>query len=433
MGFFDEPLVVGQQAGGAVEFVDLPPRTAGHADDGPPEDRCLPTVLPRVARVGAGPHVRLMFTGWTVWPGMAEFRLDVFWRRKRADGAFPAAGFGPPGPEALRVGLLLADGRRVTTLDPEPWPPPPPGRRPLALRESGSGGGGFHCTLVLALSELPPEGPTVLVVEWPEEGVPETRTVLDTGGLAEAALGATEVWPELSGPAGAAPPASAVPAPPGWDGAGRDADLPGAVRPARGERAAQAAADRLTAVFSGVDAAGLGVAFVAGIDEDEAIRRLGAGPQGADGPDPDDAGASTPFVGVTGVPGGCVVAQPLGRLPAEAAVLERLSAGTVAYGVHFDAAGGVFGTLARDGRAEDEEEIGLDASSDDPVESWLYRFWQRDDASRDARCPAHACARAGMRLTDSAPVTGPPRHWVPVRLGGNRRDGRPAGSVAWAW
>lgn len=576
MGFFDGPdgpVVEGQPGPEPAEFVDLPPRGVGYAQDGPPEDRYLPTVLPRVAQVGAGAHVRLMFAGWSVWPDMAELRLDVFWRRKRTDGAFPGFGYGPGGAEALRVGLLLADGRRVTTLDDDPWPAPPPGERPITLRESGFGGGGFHCTIGLTLSALPPGGPTVLVVEWPEEGVPETRTALDTAGLAEAALRATEIWPELSSRAGGTPLPGAVPAAvpghrtpsgrealggsnvgrgsDGWDGVGyddwsdiavvrarleagadpsdasgplhraaawgtaevvtallehggdpglRDAEgrpplweavshgrsenaavllaagadpwepaqgdwspgrlalltglapmfesLPGAVRLTAGERAAHEGADRLAAVFAGVDVAGLGVAFVAGIDEDEAIRRLGADPgdvpvpdlpqepgpygTGAGGFDPDDFGASTRFVGVTGVPGGCVVTQPMGRLPSEAAVLERLSAGTVAYGVHFHAAGGTFGTLARDGRAEDDEEIGLDASADDPAEYWLYRFWQRDDTSHDSRCLAYACARAGMRLTDCAAVTGPPRRWVPVDLSGNRHDGQPAHWMAWA-
>ncbi|MGI5341646.1 hypothetical protein ACQEVS_31700 [Streptomyces sp. CA-181903] len=193
MGFFDGRAVPAEHEPDRPEFVDLGPAGSGHGDDGPPADRYLPTVLPRVAQVAEGPRVRVVFTGWEVWPEEVTLCLQIFWRRRRTDEVYGDAWYARPGAGALRVSLRLADGRRVTTLDES-------GERPLTLREYGTDpGGAFHRPVRLLLSEVPDDGPLTLTLEWPDEGIAETAAALDTSGLGEAARRVVEIWPERSG------------------------------------------------------------------------------------------------------------------------------------------------------------------------------------------------------------------------------------------
>ncbi|MFJ9329195.1 hypothetical protein ACIRPN_23315 [Streptomyces sp. NPDC101230] len=52
----------------------------------------------------------------------------------------------------------------------------------------------------LYAAELPPSGETQLVVAWPDEGMGETRTPIDTAAIRAAAEQAFEVWPGLEAP-----------------------------------------------------------------------------------------------------------------------------------------------------------------------------------------------------------------------------------------
>ncbi|MGW4194402.1 hypothetical protein [Streptomyces sp. NPDC005004] len=52
----------------------------------------------------------MLLTGWSVWPRSVTLHLAVFRRTRRQDA--PARR-----QSGLRVGLLLSDGRRVTSLD----------------------------------------------------------------------------------------------------------------------------------------------------------------------------------------------------------------------------------------------------------------------------------------------------------------------------
>ncbi|MER5784692.1 hypothetical protein ABT104_23665 [Streptomyces mobaraensis] len=164
------------------EFVDLGPTGPRYEDDGPPADRYLPTVLPRVALVAEGPRVRVVFTGWEVWPEEVTLCLHVFWRRRRTDEVYGDAWYARSGAGALRVRLRPADGER-----------------PVSVREYGTDpGGAFHRPVRLLLSAVP-DGPLALVLEWPDEGIAETAAVLDTSGLEEAARRVVKIWPEGPG------------------------------------------------------------------------------------------------------------------------------------------------------------------------------------------------------------------------------------------
>ncbi|MFF3209834.1 ankyrin repeat domain-containing protein [Streptomyces sp. NPDC002886] len=576
MSFFDGLIVPDPPKAAAPAEMRLGPYEASPYEDHPPADWFAPARIPETREVGAGPETRVVLTGWEVWPASLTIRLDVF-RRRVAYGDGGHFHHGRPGADGLRFGVLLADGRRVTTLDGDPWSAPrtgPDGLPRPRLMPYGGSGGAFHDEVNLHLSQLPPEGPLVLVTEWPAEEVPETRTEFDAGMLRAAATEVLEIWPgpQRSAPGGpqqagesrgvaiwsrgasdilAQPkPAwySDVYVPPAperdradWEGMGYEgwadpelirarlaagadpdpdpdgghfgsplhriaesgrpesvaelaglvadvdaldhldgsgvtalweavahgradnaaallaagadawtpriagrspgslalstdmaalfADLPGAVPRSAQEVTAQREADEQALVFRGIHTEGLSVAFVAGITEDEAVRRLGTDPErcrvldldrepgpygtGPDGFDP-SAEEAERFIGVTGVPGGCVLIQPFWYGASTPKVLRALSPGGRAYGVYFNAAGGTFGQLSVDGREDEHEEIGLPPYEGSPEGHWLHRFWQwgPEEDLRGARSLAYACARAGMRLEDGRAVEGPPRRWV---------------------
>ncbi len=109
---------------------------------------------------------------------------------------------------------LLGDGRRVTSLDADQdeygtvvgpaaaraaaFPGRPTGLIPLDL--GGMRDSLFRTDVDLYLTELPPPGETRLVVEWPDEDIPETSTPVDADALRAAAAHAVEVWPGLPTP-----------------------------------------------------------------------------------------------------------------------------------------------------------------------------------------------------------------------------------------
>ncbi|WP_328912014.1 MULTISPECIES: ankyrin repeat domain-containing protein [unclassified Streptomyces] len=208
--------------------------------------------------------------------------------------------------------------------------------------------------------------------------------------------------------------------------------LPGAVELPPEEVAAQRSADALIAAFGDESlwTQGLGICFVRDLSEDELIRRIGADPARCPSADPEhapfdqaDFDESLRHVGVRsveGAPGGCVITQD-GYMPSDNALMQAISAGTTAYGVYFNAKGGTFGTLARDGEIVAYEEIGLPPQESDPAAHWTFRFWQgKRTFPYGAEIFAYACAAAGLRIADGRDAVDPgiPRRWValPTRL-----------------
>jgi hypothetical protein len=568
VGFSEDLVVAAEPEPVGPECVELGP-SGDMVRAFPPAEHFLPGVVNHTAEVGHGGCARVMLTGFSVWPDSVTLHLAVFRRRFRSDDRVV---FGGTAAGGLRVGLVLADGRRGTTLDGEPWLPAgtAEGRR-VRLRTVGGRGSGFHRTVDLWLSALPPEGELTLVVEWPDEDIPETRTRIDAGEIRAAVDGVVDRRPGIQPPV---PQPDGVPAfapalsfgSPGtdlstaggaalrqaperaqdprddparyapradWDGirwseegddlrlvrarlgagadpytalfeaaahgsaevvaelAGRVTDidgrdsrgftalwravcqgraenislllaagadpwlsqcggrsagglaltvpslaplferLPGASGATAGERALQREADQLIAVFDGVHADGLSVAFVAGLDEEQVIRRLGADPAehpvldldrapgpygtGPGGFDPNDYDEARNYAGVTGVPGGCVLMQTVGRQLSSARLVTALSPSTAACGVSFGLGGGTYGAGARNGAVEWHGELPLSPAPDVAAEWWLFRLWDRaHPSSYSAREMAYACWTAGMRLNDGSPVGGPPRRWVRV-------------------
>lgn len=158
-------------------------------------------------------------------------------------------------------------------------------------------------------------------------------------------------------------------------------------------------ARRLTAVLGDYEAEGLGLACVAGIDVAEATRRLGAT---ACEEDYDDLAV----VGATGVPGGVIIAQPEGFRPSDTAVQNRLSVGTVCYGVYENPKSGTQGSISRNGEITDWDQWpGGPPREGEPV---LLAYLCQNDSV------AYMCGYTGLRPTDARAVTGEPDVWLRI-------------------
>ncbi|MGA5321464.1 ankyrin repeat domain-containing protein [Streptomyces seoulensis] len=210
MGFFDD-LVLPDEPSAEERSVVARLRPPGQ-DEGrytPPVDRFVPVLLSQPVPAGEGPETRVMLTGWSVWPGSVTLHLAVFRRTRRQGGS----GGGQSG---LRVGLLLSDGRRVTSLDGTTTRRVPftgadgeeraaqldqaVGLIPLDPGPHHSHRSLFKTDVDLYLPELPPAGEATVVVEWPDEEIAETRVPVDADALRTAAGHAVEVWPGLEAP-----------------------------------------------------------------------------------------------------------------------------------------------------------------------------------------------------------------------------------------
>jgi hypothetical protein len=169
----------------------------------PPEDE-LPVLVPLAERIAVTPQVALVLTSARVFREGVEFRVDR--RHRRGDLSerdWQLAQWDFHGPWArretgrLRYGVALGDGSKALLDEPGPGfgLERPTGYSLRQSDSSGSGSEAFYLTNDgLWLWPLPPEGPLELVAEWPAQGIPETRVVLDGGALRAVAAGVTRVW-----------------------------------------------------------------------------------------------------------------------------------------------------------------------------------------------------------------------------------------------
>ncbi|MFC9603605.1 ankyrin repeat domain-containing protein [Streptomyces niveus] len=180
------------------------------------------------------------------------------------------------------------------------------------------------------------------------------------------------------------------------------------------ERATAQEGRRLVTALGREHADGMGLACVAGIDAEEAIRRLEATPveveelaELVESPYAYDFDEKRLVFGVTTVPGGCVVTQPWGYGPSQPGVLKRLSAGTLCYGLYANPKSGNQGSITRDGVTEGWDlHPGGGPNPDDTPEQVLASYLFRYNAV------AYACAFVGLRPTDSRSVDGRADIWV---------------------
>ena len=165
-------------------------------------------------------QIEAFSTGW-------RFTLAVRLRQVRPElvrgGLFPLIGSHVhPGVEIpladrLLLGIEYADGQRASTLYDMRMPEP--GAREdaqrLVLVQEGGGGDDHSYDQTYWVTPLPPEGPVTLVLAWPNFGVPESRTAIDSAAIRAAAGHSHVLWPPQ--PAMERPEPPPPPRPPsGW-------------------------------------------------------------------------------------------------------------------------------------------------------------------------------------------------------------------------
>ncbi|MFD9702871.1 hypothetical protein [Lentzea sp. NPDC059081] len=178
------------------------------------------------------------------------------------------------------------------------------------------------------------------------------------------------------------------------------------------EQAAIVERDRLVAALDGYPEFGFfSFACVAGIDSDEAVRRLEADVvPSAEVPDPLDWW-NEPFgddtevaVGITDVPGGCVVVQPWSCAAWLPAVTLPLSVGTTVQALHDSPTNGYRGRVHRDGVPVDQalDPGGLPGQGLGTAEVLLTHLYFGNGV-------AYCCASAGVRPENTGAFTTPAR------------------------
>ncbi|MFI6458029.1 ankyrin repeat domain-containing protein [Streptosporangium amethystogenes] len=180
------------------------------------------------------------------------------------------------------------------------------------------------------------------------------------------------------------------------------------------ESATVAEAGRLIAALGEFDFDGFSLACVASVTVAEAALRLEAVP--ADDADVEeimedpwaDFDDSLTVVGVTDVPGGCVVVQPWGYAASNPGVIKRLSVGTACYGLFANPKSGNQGAIARDGAIEewDTHPGGGSVHSEESAEEILATYLYHGEAE------AYCYAGAGLRPTDNRSITGQVDMWL---------------------
>jgi hypothetical protein len=180
------------------------------------------------------------------------------------------------------------------------------------------------------------------------------------------------------------------------------------------ERAMADAGPELAEVFSGISYDGFSVACIAGLTAVEAVQRLPAGEViVSDSHAPwheEDFCGERDIVGVTEVPGGCVIAQPWAYRAVD--VLEVVTAGTFAYGMYANPKSGNQGHIAEDGRrVKGDLGPGSDPYPDSTAREVLASFASRRNAI------VHCLVYAGLQ-PDSTDCLERPDTWV--RLGSRR-------------
>lgn len=98
--------------------------------------------------------------------------------------------------QALRLGVLYADGRRARTSSYRPIPADDDGGEHLVLQEVGTGGSERQWDGRFWVHPLPPDGPVTFVASWLLYEVAEARAELDSSVIHQAASRAVVLWPD---------------------------------------------------------------------------------------------------------------------------------------------------------------------------------------------------------------------------------------------
>jgi hypothetical protein len=183
---------------------------------GAPED-VLPGVVPVELILGRSQSTVVLLTGVRAFPTGLGITLGVRVRGQAARRDLHAEVFDGPylhdrdadwQAGRLKWGFELANGQRVTSVDPPPWTEQPnqDHSRPHSpddwkwepdhpvLVGGGGGGGTRSVDRDYWLWPLPPAGRLRIVCQWPDQGIETTVHNLDTQPFLEAAARAQPVW-----------------------------------------------------------------------------------------------------------------------------------------------------------------------------------------------------------------------------------------------
>ncbi len=207
MDFFPEP----PDPPNEDELVD-PPQPAWL---NPPKD-VLPGVVPVELILGRSENTVVMLTGMRAFPTGLQMNLAVRVRGRLGLRDLNAELFDGPyqhdmGPQwqagRLKWGFELADGRRVTNVDPWPQQPNEDHHRPHqpddwmwepdhpVLQGGGGGGSSRAVDRDYWLWPLPPAGQLQVVCQWPDQGIDLSVQDLDAEPFLAAARRARPAWP----------------------------------------------------------------------------------------------------------------------------------------------------------------------------------------------------------------------------------------------
>lgn len=197
------------------ELDELPPQLvwAGAAED------VVPGVVPVELVLGRSESTVVLLTGFRAFPTGLAMTLGVRLRGRVRHRDLHTEVFDGPyahgrnaGWQAgrLKWGFELADGWRVTNVDPPPWEEQPhrDHSRPRSsddwtwvpdhpvLVSRGGGGGTRSVDRDYWLWPLPPAGRLRIVCQWPDQGIETTMHDLDAQPFLDAAARSQSVWPE---------------------------------------------------------------------------------------------------------------------------------------------------------------------------------------------------------------------------------------------
>ena len=182
---------------------------------GAPED-VLPGVVPVELVLGRSASTVVMLTGMRAFPTGLQMNLSVRLRGKAArrdlhsevfDGQYSHDMDADWQERRLKWGFELADGRRVTNVDPWPHQPNEDHSRPHppddwlwepghpVLMGGGGGGGSSSVDRDYWLWPLPPAGSLRVVCQWLNQDIAVQVQDLDTAPFLAAAARARPVWP----------------------------------------------------------------------------------------------------------------------------------------------------------------------------------------------------------------------------------------------
>jgi hypothetical protein len=166
-------------------------------------DEVIPGSVPAELLLIRTEQVAVAIVGVRAYPNGFEFTVHTRLRHEDETGPHVGdplerhgrRGTQEPG-QALRLGIMYADGRRAATTGGHWWPDEEYKPERLMLQQGAGGGSARRWDGDFWVHPLPPDGPVAFVASWLKYGVGETRGELDGAAIRAAARRAVVLWPQ---------------------------------------------------------------------------------------------------------------------------------------------------------------------------------------------------------------------------------------------